>query len=254
MSKNTKIVIKYLIFSLVLAGIGGLIGGLSTMFEDELRQILLDQIVSIWIPLGIIVIGIISLVILLVLSLVFHFQGKQLCDLVNEEDEELYQKADDKLTMSTTLSTIGQIAGTIIMIVVLALLSNDGKEFVSVALMAVALFIIFIFISTTLLVKNIELVKKIYPEKKGHALDFKFEKQWFDSCDELERKDIGEASYYTYKFMTKVFSVLVCISFGLVIIIKNGYLLMMPLAIAWLLMNIAYLTKVKELEKKRRGR
>ena len=41
------------------------------------------------------------------------------------------------------------------------------------------------------------------PEKKGSIYDEKFQKLWWESCDEAERRQIGQASYKAYSTASK---------------------------------------------------
>ena len=41
------------------------------------------------------------------------------------------------------------------------------------------------------------------PEKKGNVFDVKFQKDWYESCDELEKLQIGNACYKTFKCINK---------------------------------------------------
>lgn len=42
--------------------------------------------------------------------------------------------------------------------------------------------------------KAVDLERRMNPEKHGSVYDAKFQKKWLDSCDESERRQIGEAS------------------------------------------------------------
>lgn len=41
----------------------------------------------------------------------------------------------------------------------------------------------------------VKATKELNPEKRGHILDTKFQKDWYSSCDEAERQMIGRAAY-----------------------------------------------------------
>ena len=43
-----------------------------------------------------------------------------------------------------------------------------------------------------------DLTKKMNPEKRGSVYDMKFQERWWESCDEAERRQIGQASYKAY--------------------------------------------------------
>ena len=47
------------------------------------------------------------------------------------------------------------------------------------------------------------LSKEINPEKRGSVYDMKFQERWLESCDEAERRQIGQASYKAYTTLNK---------------------------------------------------
>lgn len=52
--------------------------------------------------------------------------------------------------------------------------------------------------------KTVDLEKRMNPEKRGSVYDTKFHKKWLDSCDESERRQIGEASYRAYTVTSRL--------------------------------------------------
>ena len=47
--------------------------------------------------------------------------------------------------------------------------------------------------------RMVELTRTMNPEKQGSVYDMKFHKKWLESCDESERRRIGEASYSAFR-------------------------------------------------------
>ncbi len=62
--------------------------------------------------------------------------------------------------------------------------------------------------------KVVDLERRMNPEKHGSVYDTKFQKKWYDSCDESERRQIGEASRHAYTVTTRF-----CIGLWLVLTI-----------------------------------
>ena len=46
--------------------------------------------------------------------------------------------------------------------------------------------------------QTVDLTRTMNPEKQGSVYDPKFQKKWLDSCDENERRQIGEAAYKAF--------------------------------------------------------
>ena len=88
--------------------------------------------------------------------------------------------------------------------------------------------------------KIVDLTKKLYPEKRGSVYDVKFEKKWFESCDEAERTAIGQAAYHAYKATN-----MTCLLLWMVLVIGNMLFDfgLMPIAVVtliWLISTVSY--------------
>ncbi|MEG0076979.1 DUF3169 family protein [Anaerorhabdus sp.] len=253
MTKNGKKALKYTLFLILMAFVGGLVGGFSRYFDDDIRQILLNRDLNILILVGIMSAMSAIIVVLFIRATILHIQGKKLCNLVNDEDEELYIKADDKLTDSTTLYSVVQILGIGIALCDISLLNYSTRGYLAFISITLFTYIAMLIISMPIITKNVEYLKKLYPEKRGYFLDFKFEKDWLNSCDEGEKSIIGEAAYLTYSLMTKVFAVLVVFSMVISFLVDNGYMFTLPIVFGWLTMIISYQRYARKIERKRRG-
>ena len=64
--------------------------------------------------------------------------------------------------------------------------------------------------------KAVDLERKMNPEKHGSVYDTRFQKKWFESCDESERRQIGQACYRAYMVTTRF-----CIGLWLVLVIVS---------------------------------
>lgn len=62
----------------------------------------------------------------------------------------------------------------------------------------------------------VKTAKQLNPEKVGNVFDSKFQQQWYASCDEAERAQIGECSYFSFRVMSVAYPVamllLICAS------------------------------------------
>ena len=64
-----------------------------------------------------------------------------------------------------------------------------------------ALFLIVGAVSTVLQQKVVDTTKRLNPEKHGSVYDTKFQKTWYESCDEAERVVIGQCAFKAYQAM-----------------------------------------------------
>lgn len=51
-------------------------------------------------------------------------------------------------------------------------------------------------------------IKQLFPEKRGNIFDFKFKHDWYQSCDEAERQQIGQCSYQAFKITSMIYPIL----------------------------------------------
>ncbi|MBD5133914.1 MAG: DUF3169 family protein [Clostridiales bacterium] len=56
-------------------------------------------------------------------------------------------------------------------------------------------------LSTVFQQKLVDTTKRLYPEKQGSVYDTKFQKKWYESCDEAERLVIGQCAFKAYQAM-----------------------------------------------------
>ena len=64
--------------------------------------------------------------------------------------------------------------------------------------MAVAAFIAVMVETIIIQQRCVDAVKRMNPEKTASVYDVKFQRKWMDSCDEAERREIGEAAYRAF--------------------------------------------------------
>lgn len=86
----------------------------------------------------------------------------------------------------------------------------------------------------------VDLTRRMNPEKKGSVYDTRFRKKWLESCDESERRQIGEASYQAYTVTNRV-----CLWLWMVLVILSlvfdiGLLPVLTVMIPWGTLQAAY--------------
>ncbi len=86
------------------------------------------------------------------------------------------------------------------------------------------------------------------PEKRGSVYDMKFQKKWMDSCDEAERRQIGQACYAAYRVTGNL-----CIGLWLALMILGfvydiGILPLFSVMLIWGVMQVSYVLASMKLE------
>lgn len=98
--------------------------------------------------------------------------------------------------------------------------------------------------------KVVDLERRMNPEKRGSVYDTKFQKKWLDSCDESERRQIGEASRRAYMVTTRV-----CLGLWLALtvlgmVFETGMLPVTVLLLVWGTLQVSYTLACIQLSKK----
>ena len=111
----------------------------------------------------------------------------------NGEDEVLPDRVEQRINYVLLFSNISYLVSMLVLSLVLVSMEN-----VPTLLIVLAEFIAAQVVMVLQQKKSVDLVKTMNPEKRGSVLDMNFQKKWMDSCDENERKRVGEASYAAY--------------------------------------------------------
>ena len=98
--------------------------------------------------------------------------------------------------------------------------------------------------------KVVDMEKRMNPEKHGSVYDTKFQKEWWNSCDESEQRQIGQASYHAYQVTSRL-----CIGVWLVLTIlglvfEMNILPVFVLLVVWGVMQISYTLECIRMSKK----
>lgn len=89
--------------------------------------------------------------------------------------------------------------------------------------------------------KAVDLTKRMNPEKKGSVYDTKFQKQWYASCDEAERAQIGQAAMTAFRAVNGV-----CLGLWLVLVtagmaVDLGLLPVCLVSLIWGVSQLSYI-------------
>ncbi len=97
--------------------------------------------------------------------------------------------------------------------------------------------------------KAVDLTRRMNPEKHGSVYDTKFQKKWLESCDESERRQIGQACYRAYMVASRF-----CLGLWLVLVVASMVFEMSVLPVFVLLLVWGVLQVTYSLECLRMGR
>lgn len=184
-------------------------------------------------------------VVLILISLSYYLKGKKLWNSDMDEDEK-YTVVDKKLSLSIIYSNVNYF----INFAFFGFAFYAGMSFVEdvseswlliyMRMVDLVVFMATLFICLAIQKACINLTKLMNPEKKGSVYDMKFDKVWYESCDEAERMQIGIASYKTVK-VTNTALVILFVLFVLgAMFFEIGILPIVILTAIALVVNITY--------------
>ncbi|MCR5847946.1 MAG: DUF3169 family protein [Lachnospiraceae bacterium] len=88
--------------------------------------------------------------------------------------------------------------------------------------------------------KIVDFEKIMNPEKKGSLFDLKFQKKWYESFDEAEKKCVGIASYKAFTIVNTTCITMIIVFIFLGMIIKITILPLLSVVIIWIVQIIAF--------------
>ncbi len=179
------------------------------------------------------------------IALTYYLKGKKIWNSNMEEDEK-YEKADQKLSLSILYSNVLYYVSfafygfAMYASISIAKETNDGAFNSALRMGVTGIFIVVLFAGLAIQRACVNLTKLMNPEKKGSVYDVKFDKVWYESCDEAERMQIGIAGYKTVKVINMTILALFVIFVCLGMFFEIGILPIVVLLILALVVNITY--------------
>lgn len=141
----------------------------------------------------------------LALCLPIYFSAKKQLAGWDGENEAVSGQADVKLSVCLWITGLCTVAALFLLAAMFAgFVGNAGTERMMPAPMffgGLAAFLADLLAPMIVQQKLVDLTKRLNPEKRGSVYDTKFQKKWYDSCDEAERAVIGRCAFQAYQAM-----------------------------------------------------
>lgn len=192
----------YLTFAVVLiicGLIGGIMGAGAVSNEFSVRNLgeqvnqLLASLGPWWFAPGLL---------LLSASTWFYIRGRWLLPQA-KEDDEVFPRVNLTLGRAMFLANLS----TVFMFLAMAMSYSASWGLV----WSVLLLVVHLVWVMTMNARIIAATKQIFPEKQGNVFDFKFQQDWYESCDEAERQQTAQCSYQAFKVMTTIFPIVMAV-------------------------------------------
>lgn len=240
--KDNKKALPMFIGIIVLSAVVGFVLGLASVFVDHSDRIgELEALFGKYMAPCLMI----TLAIVIPLICVYEYRSaKKILRGWDGEDEEVYEKADSKLSGVIHATS----AALIISFFLIAASYSGGMENVSsFTMVAIIGFVAVMAEAVILQQKSVDLIKSRNPEKKGSVYDMRFQKKWPASCDEAEKAMIGQCAYKAYQTTNTVCTVLAVILALSAMIFDTGFLPSLVVCIIWFVNTEAYMREAKKL-------
>lgn len=242
---NRKALPKYLLILFAAAIFGGVLGfAAGWVGHDNLSEAIATAVaggLTAAAPWALLFTSVVSLAVILWL----YRGAKALFTGWDGEDDATMDRADEKLNWALLL-TAAQLVLDMFFFAVAQSAHN------MTALWSVLFFIVSAFALVFAQQKIVDLTRKMNPEKQGSVYDTKFKKKWFESCDEAEQKQIGQAAYKAFNVVSTACPIL----WGVLLLLSYAFnfSLLMPVftvCLLWLLLQVSYCLECIRLGKRK---
>lgn len=242
---NRKALPKYLLILFAAAIFGGILGfAAGWVGHDNLSEVIATAVaggLTAAAPWALLLTSVVSLAVILWL----YRGAKALFTGWDGEDDATMDRADEKLNWALLL-TAAQLVLDMFFFAVAQSAHN------MTALWSVLFFIVSAFALVFAQQKIVDQTRKMNPEKQGSVYDTKFKKKWFESCDEAEQKQIGQAAYKAFNVVSTACPIL----WGVLLLLSYAFnfSLLMPVftvCLIWLLLQVSYCLECIRLGKRK---
>lgn len=209
--KKMNSYIKILLW-MCLGGVIGAIVGFSTFSAGgSLRAVFAN--LRWWIGTHTVILLAILFVVSAVISVVCYRKGEVIVHRYLDSDDDERQEELDK--QYDFWGNIGMTGSTVLLYLSMAIFAfglwGEGKEGAVQILIVAGFFLLEGVVCSIFQVAMVRQIQKKDPMKHGDAADFRFQKDWIRSCDEVEKRVIYEASYKAYTVGRTLLLVAVCV-------------------------------------------
>lgn len=184
-------------------------------------------------------------IIFILISLAFLNKAKKLWKSEMDEDEK-YEIVDKKLSINIMLTNVTYFINFAFFgfafYAAMSFVEGVSPNWIHIYMRMIDLvvFTATLFICLAIQKSCVNLTKLMNPEKKGSVYDMKFDKVWYQSCDEAERMQIGIASYKAFKAVNNTLIPLLVIFVLSSMFFEIGILPIIVITVIALVNNITY--------------
>ena len=175
----------------------------------------------------------------LISGMILYRKAKAIVRGWDGEDETVPERAEKPLNLALWISSMAMVAAFFLMTAAYSA-GMVSKSDAFGMLGGVAAFSAVMAITIILQQRLVDLVKRLYPEKKASVYDTKFQKEWFAQCDEAEKAQIGESAYHAYNAANKTCMALWLVFTLTALFLDTGILPVLAVCVIWAVTQSVY--------------
>ena len=247
MSERERVVFRFIIVLFICGLLGGVGGFFLTVQEHAVLSTAseLQKKIAAMAPWVMIIVGVFGMT----FGLRIYGKAKQKFTQWDQEDEDFIEAVEHQIEKGIMVTEVVQILCFLLFGFVIWSLREEKQ--IVLGMISIVIFLILMIAMIFLQRAYIELIRKINPEKRGDALDIHFQKKWLESCDELEKMQMYEASYYSFQMMQKSFPIAMGILMFTELYSDAAVLPVVVLGILWLIQTVTYRNHAIKLSRKK---
>lgn len=197
---NQKALPKFLLFAVVCTLVGGVIGYFSADVEPDSLVPMIKNAgaffgtrIAPWLMLAL-------AILVPIICFPLYRGAKKLAAAWDDEDEDLYNKIDQKLSVVLWLASTALILAFFLITAIysVGMEDIDSANGVVFLFISIAAFFAIMVEATVFQQKCVDTTKQLNPEKKASVYDMQFQKKWMADCDEAEKIIIGKCAFKAY--------------------------------------------------------
>lgn len=235
---------SFLIIMFFCAFAGGITGYTSGMMREgvsELKQF--SETVAAVIVESSYYLNVIVTVIAITIYLPLYRSSRRLYESWDGEDEAVINRIESRLCLALSIVSIQQVLTVMITLICaqshVKLLDTEGLLWGKEICFLVG-WIGALTFSMAAQRRAVNMEKEINPEKRGSVYDIRFQRKWFESCDEAEKLIIYQASYHAHRA-----TAITCITLSIFCLLGSilwgiGFLPVCVIDIIWLVDTLTY--------------
>ena len=175
----------------------------------------------------------------LIAGLILYQRAKTIVRSWDGEDETVPERAEKPLNLAIWISSMAMVAAFFLMTAAYSA-GMASKSDAFGMLGGIIAFSAVMVVTLILQQRLVDLVKQLYPEKKASVYDTKFQKEWFNQCDEAEKAQIGECAYHAYNAVNRTCMALWLVFTVTALFLDTGILPVLAVCAIWAVSQTVY--------------